>query len=113
MTLWLIFDIRYLQGIDDVLIKYATQVKVGGIPSQSRRLLAYIQFMYKNASNNWTEPNLELQSDMPIWLYLYLLMRIGREDIALEFVENKQDLFYLSPNFPSYLKEYLSSPDRL
>ncbi|CAO3666966.1 unnamed protein product [Rhizopus microsporus] len=104
---------RYLQDIDDVLIKYATQVKVGGIPSQSRRLLAYIQFMYKNASNNWTEPNLELQSDMPIWLYLYLLMRIGREDIALEFVENKQDLFYLSPNFPSYLKEYLSTPSRL
>ncbi|KAG1144978.1 hypothetical protein G6F37_006386 [Rhizopus arrhizus] len=104
---------RYHQNIEDTLFKYATQVKVGGLPSQTRRLLAYIRFMYKRADNTWTEPDLELQKDIPIWLYIYLLMRTGRDQLALEFVEFEKDLFVLSPNFPSYFKEYLSSSNRL
>lgn len=69
--------------------------------------------MYKRADNTWTDPDLELQKDIPIWLYIYLLMRTGRDQLALEFVEFEKDLFVLSPNFPSYFKEYLSSSDRL
>ncbi|CAO3703378.1 unnamed protein product [Rhizopus stolonifer] len=104
---------RYQQNIANIMFKYATKIQVGGIPSPKHRILAYIRFMYKRSDMGWTEPDLELQHDVPIWLYLYLLLRNGLDALVLDFVEVEGEALQSSPGFSAFMKEFLQSPRRL
>lgn len=103
---------RYTSYINDTLQKNASVAKVGGTPSVERKLHSFMKLTFsRNAV--WTDQSLEIQQDIPIWLYLYLLIRSGHPDLAVAFVDREVQSFYLSHRFPGYLKEYLSSPTKM
>lgn len=42
---------------------------------------------------------------------VYIYLRIGNKQLALEFVDNGEILYTSAPQFPTYIREYLSSPN--
>lgn len=82
---------------------------MGGIPLITHRLLGYINISYKTNSG-WKEDGLEIINDVPIWLFIYLLLRIGHLDIAAKYVNENRDMFHLERKFIDYLQEYVESP---
>lgn len=76
-----------------------------------RRLQSFMKLTF-NKNGAWTDKLLEIQQDIPIWLYVYLLIRSGHPNLAVAFVDREVQSFYLSHRFPKYLKEYLSSPTK-
>lgn len=106
------FIYRYTLFISNTLNNNAAEAKVGGSPSLKHRIYAFMKLIFMKNSN-WVDPTLEIEENYPIWLYLYLLIRSGHPDLALEFVNQNVHSFYKSPDFPAYLKEYLSSPQKM
>jgi hypothetical protein len=107
---------RFLDTIYDFLRSKAEEIQVGGIPSVHHRITSYMKYILKKKEfgNNGLGEGLEYVNDIPIWLYLYLLIRCGKSDLALEFVLEKLALFQQSaPDFPRYLSEYLIAPNRM
>jgi hypothetical protein len=107
-----ILSSRFSKHINDTLNKNANEARVGGTPSLEKRIRAFMKLNFsKNAI--WIDESLEIQAEVPIWLYTYLLIRSGHPDLALNFVNQEVQSFYLSHQFPGYLKEYISSPSKL
>lgn len=98
--------------VKDTLNKKAVEAKVGGSPSLKHRMQAFMTSVFSKNSI-WIDEKLEIQKNMPIWLYTYLLIRSGHHDLALNFVNENTVFFNDSPSFPTYLKEYFSSPVKL
>ncbi|KAF7720998.1 hypothetical protein EC973_005635 [Apophysomyces ossiformis] len=102
---------QYMQYVDDVLLKNAAEAKIGGIPSIAHRIRAFMNIEFKKNSR-WTDPNLEIVEETPIWTFTYLLLRSGHADLALDYVLNNRNLFQSEPSFVGYFEEYMSSPER-
>lgn len=100
---------QYLESVNRKLHAHATTLKMGGIPLITHRLLGYINISYKTNSG-WKEDGLEIINDVPIWLFIYLLLRIGHLDIAAKYVNENRDMFHLERKFIDYLQEYVESP---
>ncbi|CAO3621472.1 unnamed protein product [Cunninghamella echinulata] len=100
-----------LQYLDEVLLKKAHEIKPGGNPSFILRLKSFIKVTFKTGSD-WTDPRLEIINDLPVWTYLFMMLRCGQDHFALEFIEEHAAWYKSEPNFVSYLKEYLTNPDR-
>lgn len=98
--------------VKDTLHKNAVESKVGGSPSLLYRMQAFMTSLFSKDSI-WTDEKLEIQKKIPIWLFTYLLIRSGHYDLALNFVNENLASFNQSPQFPTYLKEYFSSPEKL
>ncbi|KAG0188042.1 hypothetical protein DFQ28_005470 [Apophysomyces sp. BC1034] len=102
---------QYLQYIDDVLLKNATEAKVGGIPSVAHRIRAFMNIEFKK-NTRWTDPYLEIVEETPVWTFTYLLLRSGHANLALDYVVNNRNLFQSEPAFVGYFEEYMRSPDK-
>ncbi|KAI9481514.1 MAG: Nup93/Nic96-domain-containing protein [Benjaminiella poitrasii] len=102
---------QYHSLAEEVVFKNANVVKVGGTPSISHRLRAFMEISFKTMNKSWFNPNIEICNGMPIWLFIFILLRSGYPDLAIQFIENNQTLFASSPGFPLYFEEYFSSPD--
>lgn len=98
--------------VNDTLHKNAVEAKVGGAPSLKHRMQVFMKTVFLKQSG-WIDDRLEIQAGIPIWLYLYLLIRTGNHTLALEFVQENPIAFSESPSFAIYLKEYFSSPENL
>ncbi|GAA5803362.1 hypothetical protein HPULCUR_008841 [Helicostylum pulchrum] len=98
------------QFINDVLNKNASKTQVGGIPSFTHRLRAYIDLTYKTTSG-WTDGRIEVVNEVPIWVFMYLLIRSGHMDLAIKFVDSNGEMFASERKFVSYFKEYNSAKD--
>ncbi|KAI9255861.1 Nup93/Nic96-domain-containing protein [Helicostylum pulchrum] len=103
---------EFMSYVKDTLNKKAVEAKVGGSPSLKHRMQAFMTSVFSKNSI-WIDEKLEIQKNMPIWLYTYLLIRSGHHDLALNFVNENTVFFNDSPSFPTYLKEYFSSPVKL
>ncbi|CAO3610843.1 unnamed protein product [Cunninghamella blakesleeana] len=99
------------QFIDEELLKRAREIKPGGNPSFINRLKAFINIAFKT-SGEWTDRRLEIVNKLPVWTYLYMMLRCGQEQLALEVVDQNADWYKSEPNFVSYLREYLSNADK-
>lgn len=94
--------------MNDFLNKNATKVKAGGIPAVTHRLRAFVDLVYKTA-NGWTDDRFEIVDNLPIWVFIYTLIRSGRLDIAAKYVESNAEMFAKERRFVDYLKEYIDS----
>ncbi|KAI9315892.1 Nup93/Nic96-domain-containing protein [Dichotomocladium elegans] len=102
---------QFVQYIDYVLYKNAIQIPAGGGLSPAVCTRAFMRYTFrKNAG--WTDPRFEIVNDTPIWTYVYLLIRSGHDNIALEYVEDNKDLFSTEPRFIQYFREYVESPEK-
>ncbi|KAI9255322.1 Nup93/Nic96-domain-containing protein [Sporodiniella umbellata] len=100
---------QYLQTINDKLHTHATTLELGGMPSITHRLLGYIKIVYKTNSG-WKEEKLEVVNDVPIWLFVFLLLRIGYIQAAVDYVRENRDAFQSEKKFFDYFQEYIESP---
>lgn len=99
---------RSAQYVNDQVNKHATKIRVGGIPSISHRLRAFIDLIFKNA-NGWIDQRLEILEALPIWAYVYLLIRIGHMEVAHQFVDDHREMFASERRFIDYFHEYYNS----
>lgn len=99
---------RYAQYINDALNKNARKLLVGGIPSFTHRLKAFIDLVFKTATG-WTDQRLEVVEDLPIWVFIYLLMRSGHLDIAAKFVDHNREMFSSERKFVTYFEQYFNA----
>ncbi|KAI8880586.1 NIC-domain-containing protein, partial [Backusella circina FSU 941] len=107
---------EFLDYIYDFLRRNAEEIRVGGIPSVQHRITSYMKYMLKTREfgYNALDVGLEYVNEIPIWFYLYLLIRCGKSELALEFALENASIFQQSaPDFPRYLREYLSAPNRI
>lgn len=104
-------DHRVTQYINDTLDKNATKIQIGGIPTFTHRLKAYINLVYKTA-DHWMDDRLEIVEGIPIWAFVFLLMRSGHIDLASKFINDRPELFATERKFVSYFNEYTTAKDR-
>ncbi|KAI9346684.1 nucleoporin interacting component Nup93/Nic96 [Pilaira anomala] len=102
----------FMTYVNDTLHKHAVEAKVGGVPSLKHRMQVFMKTVFFKQSV-WIDDRFEIQTGIPIWLYLYLLIRTGNHKLALEFVQENPIAFSESPSFAIYLNEYFSSPENL
>jgi nuclear pore complex protein Nup93 len=95
--------------MNDVLNRNATKLKVGGIPSVTHRLRAFIDLIFKT-SNGWNDSRLEIVDDLPIWAFIYLLIRSGNISTAAEFIDTQREMFASERKFVPYFEEYIKDP---
>lgn len=94
--------------MNDFLNKNATKVKAGGIPSVTHRLRAFVDLVFKTTSG-WSDPRLEIVDGLPIWVFIYTLMRSGHLDIAAKYIDSNIEMFASERKFINYFKEYVTS----
>ncbi|KAI8097148.1 Nup93/Nic96-domain-containing protein [Halteromyces radiatus] len=100
-----------IQYMDDVLLKNAHEAKPGGNPSFILRLQSFLKLTFKKNSQ-WTDDRLEIVDDLPVWTFIFMALRSGQDELALEFIQHHPTLYRSEEQFVDYLKEYLSNPDR-
>ncbi|KAI9482779.1 MAG: Nup93/Nic96-domain-containing protein [Benjaminiella poitrasii] len=98
------------QYINESLNRNAKRIKVGGIPSFNYRLRAYIDLVFKNGSE-WTDDRLEIVKGLPIWVFIFLLMRSGHLDLAAKYVDSHREMFVNDKKFVSYFEQYVNAED--
>lgn len=101
---------RSTQYINDKLDKNATKIQIGGIPSFTHRLKAFINLVFKTATE-WIDDRLEIVEGLPIWAFMFLLMRTGHLDLAAKFVNDRPELFSTERKFVTYFNEYMTAND--
>ncbi|KAI9366537.1 Nup93/Nic96-domain-containing protein [Pilaira anomala] len=96
---------QYSQHINDVLNKNADKIKVGGIPSFTHRLRAYIDLVFKTTPDSRTE----VVDGLPIWVFIYHLLRSGNLDLATKFIDSNGEMFASDRKFAIYFQEYITA----
>ncbi|KAG1053251.1 hypothetical protein G6F43_004655 [Rhizopus delemar] len=99
---------QFLQTVNEQLHAHATKLKMGGNPFITHRLRAYIDVNYKTNSG-WKEEGLEIVNELPIWLFIYLLLRTGHKEAAADYINKNKDMFSLERKFVDYFQEYMES----
>lgn len=102
---------RYLDVMEEKLIKNAHTHHVGGIPSVHHRVRKYIEMEYKNNHGEYIDSRLEIVNQLPIWLFLFLLMRSGHWSTADAFVRDSPDMFGDQGEFVTFYNEYRTAPN--
>lgn len=100
---------QFAQYTNDVVNRNATKLQVGGIPSVTHRLRAFINHVFKT-SNGWNDDRLEIVDGLPIWAFLYLLIRSGNMSTATKFIDTNREMFASERKFVPYYEEFISSP---
>lgn len=87
----------------------APKLKIGGIPSITHRLRGFIDLAFKT-STAWNDNRLEIVDDLPIWVFVYLLIRSGHMSTAAEFIDTHREMFASERKFIPYFEEYIKDP---
>ncbi|KAL9550891.1 hypothetical protein MBANPS3_004514 [Mucor bainieri] len=96
------------QFVNDTLNRHAQTIKIGGNPLFTYRLRAFMNLTFKTNSG-WSDERLEIVEDVPIWAFVFYLMRCGQLDLAAEFVDTHREMFASERKFVSYFDQYVKS----
>ncbi|KAI8089516.1 Nup93/Nic96-domain-containing protein [Halteromyces radiatus] len=103
---------QYIHYIDSTLWKHASKAKTGGNPSFVVRLQSFIQFTFKRGSR-WIDDRFQIADGIPMWAYLYMLLRSGHPSLAIKYVnDHQQDFESAAPSFIKYFMEYMNHPEK-
>ncbi|EPB91877.1 hypothetical protein HMPREF1544_01170 [Mucor circinelloides 1006PhL] len=96
------------QFVNDTLNRQAQTIKIGGNPLFNHRLRAFMDLTFKTNSG-WTDDTLEIVDNLPIWAFVYYLMRCGHLDMAATFVDTHREMFAKERKFVSYFEQYVNA----
>ncbi|GAN05672.1 NIC-domain-containing protein [Mucor ambiguus] len=96
------------QFVNDTLNRHAQTIKIGGNPLFNHRLRAFMNLTFKTNSG-WSDDRLEVVENLPIWAFVFYLMRCGHLDMAAEFVDTHREMFATERKFVSYFEEYVNA----
>ncbi len=108
---------RYLEHqfftiIEREIIKNPQEARLGGIPSVESKIKAYVNMRFSK-HGKWTTPNLQIINNVPMWAIIFLLIRAGFVDEALQYtIKNESSLEKVEKNWPTYMRAFASSKDR-
>ncbi|CEP63547.1 linker nucleoporin NIC96 LALA0_S08e05006g [Lachancea lanzarotensis] len=84
-----------------------------GLPTNVNKIRSFIDHKLKNHNNTWKYGNLTIVNGVPIWAFIFYLLRAGLAQDALEVaVANKLSFKKVEQSFLTYFKAYVSSKDR-
>jgi nuclear pore complex protein Nup93 len=89
------------------------QVEIGGIPSVHSEVEAYIKLKFKSNGRwavSWLDQSI---GRVPFWAHLYLLVRMGLLNEALEYIQEHVEQLSSSKdsNFFAYFRAWINSSD--
>ncbi|KAK4050856.1 nuclear pore complex subunit [Microbotryomycetes sp. JL201] len=103
---------QFMSYVEKTLASRPAEANLGGVPSIQHKIRAFLAVKYQK-QGQWTNQNLEIVSDTPVWARIYYLLRAGYTKEALTFAtENESQIQKLEKSFVAYFKAWLDSPDR-
>ncbi|KAG0348404.1 hypothetical protein BG004_005245 [Podila humilis] len=109
----LYLELQFRSHIEETVAQSATEATLGGAPSFSNTVRAYIHHKYMRFGPS-TQPNLEIVAGNVLWAQIYYLFRCGEGQEALKFATENEQLF--SPadrQFIGYFSTYLKDSGSL
>lgn len=97
-----------MKHVEATLLKNPQQAELGGLPSNSHKIRAYVKIVYSLQSGGWN-PILEVIGGQPIWARIFFLLRAGFTSDALACAQSKEFLSGINasePNFMSYFEDW-------
>ncbi|KAI0693757.1 nucleoporin-interacting protein NIC96 [Cerioporus squamosus] len=102
---------QYWNVIERTLQARPTEARLGGDPSVSNKIRAYVLVRHYR-SGEW-EDRIELVAGQPLWAKLFYLVRTGHAQEALEeAMRYQQAIEHRESSFLSHLRAWVESPDR-
>ncbi|RDX51475.1 nucleoporin-interacting protein NIC96 [Lentinus brumalis] len=102
---------QYWDVVDRTLQARPTEARLGGDPSVSNKIRAYVLVRHYR-SGEW-EDRIELVAGQPLWAKLFYLIRTGHAHEALEeAMRYQQAIEHRESSFLSHLRAWVESPDR-
>ncbi len=102
---------QYWDVVDRTLQARPTEARLGGDPSVSNKIRAYVLVRHYR-SGEW-EDRIELVAGQPLWAKLFYLIRTGHAQEALEeAMRYQQAIEHRESSFLSHLRAWVESPDR-
>lgn len=103
---------RFMGYVERTLASRPAEANLGGVPSIQNKIRAFLTVKYQK-QGQWTNSNLEIVNNTPVWARIYYLLRAGHANEALAFAtENEAHIQKLEKSFVAYLKAWLDSSDR-
>lgn len=96
------------QFVNDTLNRHAQTIKIGGNPLFNHRLRAFMDLTFKTNSG-WSDDRLEIVDNLPVWAFVYYLVRCGHLDMAANFVDTHREMFAVERKFVSYFEQYVNA----
>ncbi|RPD59374.1 nucleoporin-interacting protein NIC96 [Lentinus tigrinus ALCF2SS1-7] len=102
---------QYWDVIERTLQARPTEARLGGDPSVSNKIRAYV--LVRHYRNGEWEDRIELVAGQPLWAKLFYLVRTGHAQEALEeAMRYQQAIEHRESSFLSHLRAWVESPDR-
>ncbi|SCU78242.1 LAME_0A03840g1_1 [Lachancea meyersii CBS 8951] len=102
-------EAQFLEYVDNLYRKNSSE----GLPTNVNKVKSFIDHKLKNPNNTWKYGNLTIVNGVPIWAFIFYLLRAGLAQDALEVaIANKLSFKKVEQSFLTYFKAYVSSVDR-
>ncbi|CAA22495.1 nucleoporin Nic96 homolog [Schizosaccharomyces pombe] len=104
-------EAQFFEVLNKEIAKTPQAALVGGVPSIRNKIRAYLNIrLLRNGV--WINPDLEIIQDVPIWAFIFYLLRCGFLKEAVDFTEENRDLFEkVAEKFPFYINAYAKAPN--
>lgn len=99
---------RFMKHVEATLLKNPQQAELGGKPSNSKKVGAYVKIVYSLQAGGWN-PILHVIGNEPVWARIFFLLRAGFKSDAVAYAQSKEVLSGINasePNFMSYFKDW-------
>lgn len=104
-------EFQFFSLIEREIMKHPHDAKLGGVPSVENKIRAYLNIKFMK-NGKWTKNNLEIVNNIPIWAFLFYLIRCGFLEEAVRYTIKHESLFQkIEKAFPIYIKAYSVSPN--
>ncbi|SCU81072.1 LANO_0B01904g1_1 [Lachancea nothofagi CBS 11611] len=102
-------ELQFLEYVENLYKKNSNE----GLPTNVNKVKSFIDQKLKNSNNAWKYGNLTVVNGVPIWAFIFYLLRAGLTQDALEVaVANKLSFKKVEQSFLTYFKAYVNSKDR-
>ncbi|CUS49622.1 LAQU0S24e00540g1_1 [Lachancea quebecensis] len=100
---------QFLNYVDNLYKKNLNE----GLPTNVNKVKSFIDYKLKNPNNSWKYGNLTIVNGVPIWAFIFYLLRAGLTKDALEVaIANKLSFKKVEQSFLTYFKAYATSKDQ-
>jgi nuclear pore complex protein Nup93 len=106
---------RFLDQVDETLLKHPGEALVGGVPSLLNKIRGYIRakMSFKEFGNDEQYQKIGDTGEEYPWIIVFYLLRSGLTAEAADYVREKRNFFQNTDrNFQAAITHYATDPDR-
>lgn len=103
----------FYQHVEDTLKRNRTTVDIGGIPSKTNKVRAFVTLRGQQKKLANDTDTLQRINDEYCWAFIFYLLRAGLVEEAARYVrENERAIKNMDRNFSIYMGHYARDPER-